>query len=373
MKLTILQENLSNCLSNASRFVSSHPQLPILSNFLLTAKKNRFKISATNLEMGINCYSGAKIEKEGEATVLARPFLEFISSLPADKTVLELKKEGLKVSCGHFKAVFPTTLPTDFPRIPVRSSEKLTLPLSLFSEAIAEVIFAASIDESRPVLEGICFRFKGKECQLEATDGYRLSQKKLVLKKEQKQMKFILPASVLNEIIKLKPRGELLEIGLSNKEKQAVFFFPDIKITSRLLEGEFPDIEQVIPQNKETTVLINREEFQNAVHLASIFARESANIVKMEVGDGEIKISANSPQVGENQSSMEADIKGKPQKIAFNFRFLLDFLQAINKKQILIELNGSLNPVVFKIPNDKSFLHIIMPVRLQEEEKGDDK
>ena len=369
MKLTILQENLSNCLSITSHFVSSHPQLPILSNFLLVAKKNRFKISATNLEMGINCYSGAKIEKEGKTTVLARPFLEFISSLPADKTNLELKKGNFEVSCGRFKATFPTTLPTDFPHIPIRSSEKLTLPLSLFLEAITEVIFAASIDESRPILEGVCFQFKGKECQLEATDGYRLSQKKLILKKEQKQMKFILPASVLNEIIKLKPKGELLEMGLSNKEKQAVFFFPNIEIASRLLEGEFPNIEQVIPQSKETTILVNREEFQNAVRLASIFARESANIIKMEVVGGAIKVSANSPQVGENQSSVEADIKGKPQKVAFNFRFLLDFFQAINKKQISIELNGSLDPVVFKIPNDKSFLHVIMPVRLQEEEK----
>ena len=368
MKLTIFQENLSNCLSITSRFVSSHPQLPILSNFLLTAKKNRFKISATNLEMGINCYSGAKIEKEGETTVLARPFLEFISSLPAGKTNLELKKRGLEVLCDRFKATFPTTLPTDFPRIPINSSEKLTLPLSLFSQAITEVIFAASIDESRPILEGVCFQFTGKECRLEATDGYRLSQKKLVLKKEQKQMKFILPASVLSEIIKLKSKGELLEIGLSNKEKQAVFFFPDIEITSRLLEGEFPDIEQVIPQSKETTILFDREEFQNAVRLASIFAHESANIIKMEVAEGIIKVSANSPQVGENQGIVEADIKGKPQKIAFNFRFLLDFLQVINEKQVLMELNGSLNPVVFKIPGDKSFLDIIMPVRLQEEE-----
>ncbi len=368
MKLTVLQENLSRCLSTASRFVASHPQLPILGNFLLATDKNRLRISATNLEIGINCYSGVKIEKEGETTVSARPFLEFISSLPAGKVDLELKKNNLEISCGRFKATFPTALPTDFPRLPVRSSEKFALPLSLFSETISRVIFATSVDESRPVLEGVCFHFNGKNCQVEATDGYRLSREKLVLKKDQKQKEFILPATVLNEIIKLKPDGEVLEIGLSDKEKQAIFLFPNAEITSRLLEGEFPDIDQVIPKSKQTSVLVNREEFQNAVRLASIFARESANIIKIKVAAGALEISANSSQVGKNRSSVDADIKGKPQKIAFNFRFLLDFLQAVSGEQVLIELNSPLEPAVFKIPGNQSFIHIIMPVRLQEGE-----
>jgi len=368
MKLVVLQENLNRALSIASRFIPSHSPLPILEHFLLTTKENRLKISATNSEMGINYYCGAKVKEDGTTAVLARPFNEFVASLPAGKVNLELEKENLKVSLGSFEAHFSTVPHADFPQIDILSSSKTNFPLSSFLAALKMVVFAASSDETRPVLEGVRFLINQKMLLLEATDGYRLSQKRIPLKKSLGNKEFIIPARTLEEILRLKLEGEKLSLGFSLKDKQVVFLLPEMEVFSRLLEGSFPNVQQVIPQKKETTVLVNKEEFLEAIRIASIFARESANIVRLSFAQQQITITANSPQIGENKTRLEAKIEGKEQKIAFNFRFLIDFLQTIESKEIMIELNDSLSPAVFKVPKDESFLHLIMPVRLQEEE-----
>ena len=369
MKLTVLQENLSEALSVASRFVSSRPQLPILSNFFLQADKNELKISATNLEIGINYHCGAKIEKEGKTTVLAKTFSEFVSSLPADKINLSLKKEVLKIDCHHFKADLPTTPVGNFPAISIKVSQKISLPYQTFSQAMAKVIFAASSDESRPVLSGVHFQFDGSQCLLSATDGYRLSFQKITLEKKYPKLDFIVPAVVLTELSRIKfgDKKEEFELGLSDEEKQAVFFLPRAEFTSRLLEGEYPKIEEIIPKDKKTTVIVDREEFLHLIRTAAIFARDAANIVKLDFNKNQVVISANAPSLGGSQNRMAVQIEGKDQKMAFNFHFLLDFLQAVDSDEIQIELNESTKPVVFKLPQEKEFLHIIMPVRLQEE------
>jgi len=368
MKLVVLQENLNRALSIASRFIPAHSPLPILEHFLLTTEENRLKISATNSEMGINYYCGAKIKKNGAVAVLARPFNEFVSSLPAGKVNLEVEKENLKVSLDLFEARFSVVPHADFPQVNVSSSSKINFPLSSFLAALKMVVFAASSDETRPVLEGVRFSVDQKTLLLEATDGYRLSQKEIPLKEELENREFIIPARALREILKLKIEGEKLSLGFSSKDKQVVFLLPEMEVFSRLLEGSFPNVQQVIPQKKETTVLVDKEEFLEAIRVASIFARESANIVRFSFAQQEVTITANSPQIGENKTRLEAKIEGKEQKIAFNFRFLVDFLQTVESKEIIIELNDSLSPAVFRIPEDKHFLHLIMPVRLQEEE-----
>ncbi len=369
MKLTVLQEDLSKALSLTGRFIASHPQLPILSNYYLKAKKNRLLISATNLETGINYSLGAKVEEDGETTVTAKTFSKFVSSLPADKVSLTSNKEGLKVQCEQFRANLPTTPPADYPEIPTKVEQRISLPLEKFVQAVSQVVFAASSDETRPVLSGVHFQFNDSKCLLSATDGYRLSFKEITLEEEYPELDFIIPARILAELTNLKlDQTDTFELGLSEEEKQAVFFLPNIEFSSRLLEGEFPNIDEVIPQDKTTTVTTNREELLHIIRTSAIFARESANIVKLDFSDDKITASANAPGLGENQNSLEAKIEGEGQKSAFNFRFLLDLLQNIEAEELKIELNGSLKPAAFKIPEEKSFLHIIMPVRIQEEE-----
>ncbi|MDD3532225.1 MAG: DNA polymerase III subunit beta [Candidatus Shapirobacteria bacterium] len=370
MKITLLQENLNKGLSIVGRFVAPHPQIPILNHVAIKTDRSRLKISATNLETGVNYYCGAKIDSEGGTTVLARTFSDFVASLPAEKIVLRQERENLNVSCGNYQADLPTSSISDFPKIPTKVSQKLSLPYQKFIQALGSVVFATSSDDSRPVLSGVNFKFTKDTCLLSATDGYRLSFKKISLEKKFPQLEFIIPSVVLSELVRSKPEGDLeqLELGLASEEKQAVFFLPNLEFSSRLLEGEYPDIDKVIPQDKETTVIVDREEFLGAVKMAAIFARESANTIKLLIADNKIQISANAPVLGENTSQIEAQIEGEDQKVAFNFRFLIDLLTALKSDQIIIELQQSEKPVVFKNPKDRDFLHIIMPVKIQEEE-----
>jgi len=197
-----------------------------------------------------------------------------------------------------------------------------------------------------------------------------LSFKKIKLEKKYSDLNFVIPATILTELGRNKPEDDLseLELGLASEEKQAVFFLPNLEFSSRLLEGEYPNIDKVIPQSKETTITIDREEFLGTIRTASIFARESANTIKLVIADDKIKVLANAPSLGENVSQVEAQIKGKDQKVAFNFRFLVDLLTSLDSDQVIIELQESEKPVVFKNPESKDFLHIIMPVKIQEEE-----
>ena len=185
----------------------------------------------------------------------------------------------------------------EFPQISTVSSSKISFKTAVLNEAIKETVFAATSDESRPVLGGVQFKIKGKECQLAATDGYRLSLKRISLTSSLEEQTFIVPASALAEVGRVKIEEEEVEMGLSDKEKQAVFFLPNVELSSRLLEGSFPNVEEVIPKEGKTKVVLEKDDFRRAIKMAAIFARESANIVKLDIGENELVISANSPQV----------------------------------------------------------------------------
>lgn len=370
MELTVLQENLSKGVSYAERFVSSKAQLPILANIYLKTEKGRLKLQATNLETGINLWLGAKIKKKGEITVPAQVFSQFISSLPKKKVNLQLEKETLKVGCGAFSASFSGMKADDFPPLPVLEDKKpdLILPRSLFSSAVSQVCFAAARDEGRPVLTGVKFEPRDKELALVATDGYRLSLKKIKKGKIKISSPLIIPARSLIEVLRIFEESEEDEIGLSftKKGNQVVFSLPDVEVVSKLIEGDFPEYQKIIPDSSSTQAILEKESFLKALKVASIFAKDSANIVKMDLKKDSLTISANSPQLGENKTEVEAKIKGDKEKIAFNCRFLLEFLAHVEAKEIKFGMTKPLNPGVFKIAKDPAFLHVVMPVRVQE-------
>ena len=368
MKLSILQENLNRGLTACSRFVASKPQLPILANILLKTDKGRLKLSATNLETGINLWLGAKIEEEGETTVFAKTITEVVASLPAEKIDLALVNTNLSVLQANSRAVFPTIAPADFPKVPsLGQKADFSLPLAAFSVAVSQVIFASAADEGRPVLTGVLFKGEKEGLSLVATDGYRLSVKKISAIDYQREP-LIIPARALGEICRIgqeKKEGQVLEVSLSKEENQLVFGLPDLELSCRLIEGEFPDYEKIIPGEATSKLIFDREEFLRAVKTASIFARESANIVRLKTGNSKLKISANAPQIGENESEIGIKQEGEEQEIAFNFRFLLDLLNSLTSEEISLEMTGPLNPGVFRQVGDDSLLHLIMPVRVQ--------
>lgn len=367
MKLSVLQENLVKGLSIVSRLATSKTQLPVLANILLITEKGKLKLSATDLETGINFYLGAKIEKEGAITIPAKVLFEFISSLSADKVNLETKGDSLQILSGNSKAEINGIGAAEFPKIPGFSGKPtLSFAVETFKEMVDQVAFAAATDEGRPVLTGVRVAVENNNLVLAATDGYRLSVKELKdLKAGELKKVLIIPARTLQEVSRIKEEGRV-KILLMKKGNQMIFGFEDVEVVTRLIEGEFPAFEKIIPQEKKTSLIAEREELLKAVKIAAIFARETANIVKFSILNSQFSISANGPQVGSNESVVEAKIEGEENKIAFNFRYLLDFLSSIISEEIIFEMTGPLNPGVFKSKGDPSLLHIIMPVRVQE-------
>lgn len=375
MKLSVLQENLARGLTTTSRSVASRAQLPVLSNILLATDQGRLKLSATNLETGINYWLGAKIEKEGAISIPAKVLAEFIASLPAEKVELEAKENNLLINCGSYQAEFNGLAATEFPKIPsVKGRPDLSFASASLVQAINQVAFAAAQDEGRPVLTGVLLMIKGQNLILVATDGYRLSLKKIPSTKgiaESKELKkgLIIPSRTLIELARTMGETEQeknIGLTITKEANQAIFSTPDTEIVSRLIEGKYPDYERIIPGKGKTSLTIDVAELTRGVRVAAIFAREAANVVRFQIDKKGLEITANTAQVGRNIARLEAKVTGPSGKIAFNSRYLLDLLSVVEGEQINLEITGSLNPGIFTSIGDKSYLHIIMPVRVQE-------
>jgi len=366
MKVSVLQENLVKGLSVTSRSTTTKSQLPVLGNILLATKKGKLKLSATDLETGVNFYLGAKVEKEGAITIPSKVLLEFVSSLSAGKVDLEVKGDSLRLSSGNFKAEINGIGAAEFPKISGFSGQpSLVFEMKDFKEMVDQVVFAAATDEGRPVLTGVRLAMGSNGLVLAATDGYRLSVKKIKdFKFKELKKALIIPARTLQEVARIKDEGKV-KILLMKKNNQMVFGFEDVEVVTRLIEGDFPSFEKIIPEEKKTSLIVEREEMMKAVKIAAIFARETVNIVKFQISNDKLQISANAPQVGSNVSEIEVKTEGEENKIAFNFRYLLDFLNSVSDEEIIFEMTGPLNPGVFKPKDDVSLLHVIMPVRIQ--------
>ena len=372
MKLSLLQENLNNALTNVSRFVSSKNQLPILNNILLSTDNGRLKLSATNLELSINYWIGAKIEEEGSITIPAREITEFVSYLTPGKMDLSLKGDNLlNLSSSKTESTFTTNPSTDYPDFPSLNPETcFELDLNVLTQAVSQIAFSAAFDDTRPVLTAILCQFTSESLKLVATDGFRLSFKEIKLinpiNLKTEQITFLIPARSLLEVTKLAKTNTKIKIGLTTDEHQVVFVLDDVELVSRLIEGEYPAYQRIVPESFSTKVFLNKDEFIQAVKIASVFAKESANVVRFNIKSNSVELTANAPQIGQNKATVDAKIDGEILEIAFNYKFLMDFLNVCKSQEIIIELNESLTPAFFHDQSDPDFSHIIMPVRLQD-------
>jgi len=366
MKVSCLQKNLSKGLNIINRIIPLRASLPILTNMLIKTEKSRLKISGTNLEIGINYWLGAKIEKEGELTIPARIFSEYINSLPEEKIDLEIKDQQLLIKAKNYQAKIFGTDVSEFPLIPeIKEKTIVKIEPQKLLEAIPQVIFAAAIDESRPILSGVYCKFSQDKLWLVSTDSYRLSEKVINLQNKISQdISIIIPAKTMQEVLYiLSEINEPVEISVA--ENQILFRFKDIELVSKLIEGEFPNYRQIIPDSSETKVKIDTEELIKTIKLANIFAREGSGSVKLEIKPkGELVISTSSASLGDNVSIINAELEGVPSEITFNIKYLLDVLNNINSKEIFLELNGKLNPGLIKPVGETDYLHIIMPLRV---------
>lgn len=367
MKLSCLQKKLNEGISKVNRIVSPRGTLPVLNNILFKTDNGRLRISATDLEMGINTWIGAKVDKEGAITIPSRLVSEFVSANNDQAIEMELKETTLSLKSEKYKANIKGIDATEFPLIPEIKKEVLAeISGQKLKEAISRVAFACAIDETRPVLTGVFLKFKDNQLKIVATDSYRLAEKILTLdKKVVNETNIIVPQRTMNELSRIIKDDEKIELKVG--ENQILFSFGDTQLVSRLIEGNFPDYEQIIPKKTETKAIILAKDFANIMKMASFFARESANNVKLKIsGDKKIDVTAISPQLGDNVSSMSAEIVGKDIEISFNSKFILDVLNIISDENIILQLVDKMSAGILKPEKSKDYLYLIMPLRVEE-------
>ncbi len=376
MKVTVLQENLSRGLSTVSRAVSSRSTLPVLSNILIATDDGRLRLSATNLELGITCWIGAKIDEEGSTTVPSRTLIDLVSTMPDPQVSLTLdsRTQTLNLRSGSSTNDIKGIDAQEFPPLPVPDFENaIHLNVADFKEMIQQVAFASSTDEARPVLMGVLLTVEKDTVTMAAADGFRLSVRKATLSSPVTQsLTAIIPARALQELARITPEGEQnLQMVIPKGRGQVIFRVKDAELVSQLIDGTFPDYQQIIPRSYKSRTLVPTASLLKACKQAEIFAREGTNVVRLNIkttgGDlqpSEVEISANSEETGSNETIVEATVDGIPLLIAFNVKFLREVLEIIKSPNVAIETSASNAPGVVKPVGDDNFLHVIMPMHL---------
>lgn len=368
MNVTILKGHLEKSVTTLSRIISQKAQLPILSNILLEATKGEIALSATNLNESIRIALPAKVEEEGTLSVPGRTFSEFVHLLPQKPITLTTKNQTVAVVCENVKADFNGIAAQEFPKLPLFETATFSLANNVIAELVSLVSFAASKDEGRPILTGALLKIAEGSVMLVATDGFRLSLAKSPFKSDGKEQQILVPAKTLEEIVRItkdfaQKTDDAVLVSLLGEQNQLVFRIGPIDFSTRLLEGQYPDWQRVIPNDLNTRVVSSREDFLNAVRLASVFSRDSLSVIKIDVTADGLVLASDAKEIGNDIIKLAAEVEGEGGAIAFNPRFLLEFLQTIPSESIQFEMSGPLAPAVFRKDDKDTFLHVIMPVR----------
>ena len=363
MEVTLLTSEFAKTLNVASRFVSTRSTLPILSNIALKSEKSSVLVLSTDLEVSLAAKVGAKISEEGEIALPSKAFSETIANLGGEQVILKNEGEVVVIQSEGFKSQLNGINTSEYPRIVDKVSESaLSIPTKLLVPALNKVLFAASTDEARPILTGVLFIFRKNELVLVATDGFRLSQKKFDLESTLDDTQIVVPKRILAELPRLVTTPEVSFESLK-EDNLVAFAIPNIVLTSRVLEGEFPNYERIMPKLTRCNVNVSKEDLARAVKLSSIFARDNANTIKLTVKENELMISGESQKNGTEELNIPAKVEGEKVSVSFNFRFIEEFLGVVGGESVELKLNDATAPSVFSDPKDASFLHLIMPVR----------
>ena len=376
MKVSCLQENLAKGLNYVSRAVAARTaSLPVLTHVLLATDGGRLKISATNLELGINCWIGAKVEDEGAITVPARPLSELVSLLPADRVDLDLniRTQTLRVQCGRTDNNIKGIDAQEFPIIPAFEPDSAAyIDAAMLKKMIGKVVFAAATDESRPMLTGVFTKLENDSIIMAAADGFRLSVCTGTLKEPVAEPRTILiPAKAVAEVARiLGDQEEPVAISVTPSRGQVLFHMLNVDVVAQLIDQRFPDYEPIIPKKYDTRTIVSTADILKACRQASIFARESSDTMRLhitpnsDVEPGKVTITARADETGDNESQLEASATGNEVEIAFNVKYLIDVLAVIDAPQTAIETTAPKSPGIIRPVGDASFLHVVMPMHL---------
>jgi len=371
MRCTLSPIAFATSLSLVSRAVSPRSTLPVLGNVLLETTDGGLKVTATNLDLTIAATVPATVLEEGRTTVPSRLLTEYISSLGDAPCTLELDpaNQVLKISCGSQRTNLHGIDPVEFPPLPARDAdEALELSAPELQKAIAQTAMAASGDEASPVLTGLFLQPNGTRLTLVATDRHRLAVKTLEVTATAgtaDAAPLIVPARHMNEVARaITPARPTVSMSVSHGRNQAFFTVGDVEISTRLIEGTYPNYSQVIPNEAKTKVTASTEALLRMAKTAAVLARDAGNPVRMKVGEGELTLLAQTAEVGDHQAPLEARVTGDEVQIAFNARYLIDALSVIDGTEVELSFNGPLQPGIVRSSGQDDYLCIIMPVRV---------
>jgi DNA polymerase-3 subunit beta len=362
MKLQVTQENLNRALGSVARVANSRGTLPILANVLIKTSNNRLSLSATNLDIAIKHYIGAKVKDEGSITVPARLMQDFVGSLPEGVIELDLQETKLHVTTDQYQSVVNGIVADDFPVMPaIKDGKTWAINGGVFKKALQQVVFAASNDETRPVLTGVLLQTLEGKLYMAATDSYRLAEKQLGANKQ--DINLLVPASAMQDLLRVLTDDDQ-DIHVKHDELQLLFQVGDIELVTRLVDGKYPDYRKLIPKTFATQATLKRADLVNVTKVSSLFARESAGSVTIEVDEKAKQLSIRSvaSQLGENTATAPAKVTGSG-SITVNSRYLLDALGVLSGDEVVFGFNGKLEPTLINDPSAPDYQHIIMPLK----------
>ena len=367
MNVVCLQENLRRGLALVSHAVSSRSTLPALSTVLLETDQGRLKLAATDLSLSITCWIGCQIRAEGGVAVPARLLSDFVGSLPNEPVNMELepRTRTLLIQCGRYEAEIKGLDPMEFPIIPsMEGNEAIaTADPAALREAIGQVAFAAATEDTRPAMTGVYTRIRSGQMVLVAADGFRLALRTIEVQAGG-EANVIVPARAMVELGRVLAEGrDPVQIVLPSGLNQILFHTDSVDLVSNLVDARYPDYEAIIPKDYRTRAVMNTGDFLKAVRIASFFARDGANIIRLELESGRIRVSASAAEVGSNVGEVDAKIEGPAGQIAFNARYLAEALSVLGAPEVALEMQESDRPGVLRPAGRTDQLHVIMPIQ----------
>jgi DNA polymerase III subunit beta len=375
MKVSCLQENLAKGLSIVSRAVASRSTLPVLGNILIATDQSRLRLSATNLELAITCWIGAKVDEEGSTTVPAKTFNDIINSLPGGPVDMNLnvRTQSLNVRGGAFVNDVKCIDAQEFPIVPQADlSSGIHLNVTDLRETIDQVVFAAATDDARPILTGVLVKVEGANVTFAATDGFRLAVRSAHLSTPVPEpVTAIVPARALAELSRVAgDQEEAAIMTLPAGRGQVIFHLKDVEVVSQLIEGTFPPYQNIIPKSYTTRTVMTTAAFLKACKAADIFARENAHTARFKIAPGSelqpgtLEISAQAAETGSNEAKLDATIEGNGGEISFNVKYLVDVLNVLPTQNVALETSQATSPGVVRPVGEDDFLYVVMPMRI---------
>jgi len=376
MRVSVLQENLYKGLATVSRAIQSRPTLPILANVMIATDDARLQLSATNLDLGISAWIGAKIEQSGAITVPARTLQELVATLPPERVDMDLdvRTLTLRLRCGAKSANIKGMDASEYPLMPTFDNERaIAVNARVLKEMIDQVVFAAAKEDNRPILTGVLLRFEGDVLTMAAADGYRLAVRTTQLEfsvGDHQPEPLIVPSRTLNELARvISDEDDEVLIGLPDQRGQGMFSLKNVLMISQLIEGKFPDYQAIVPRGYQTQILAYTDDLLAACKSSEVFAKDSANTARIMIKPsgapnvpGRITVAGKSQEKRDAEAPVDASIDGQAVEVAFNIRYLIDVLNVIREEQVVLETSGPTAPGVVRPAGRDDFTHVIMPM-----------